>query len=712
MVTKKNIYHYAIYVIFALIFFCSIGLHSVSLTDSTGGSVMLSVLFKYAIVFIVAALIILIYKILFPKLPEKITSFQIPAIPKVFEIVGLVLVVLIMIFLRIMIITSKLGADINNIFYEYGLGNTTKLPDTTFASYLYALICRLLLKIHPSVYPLYIFSTLIHIGTAVLSYYMVKRALRMRYAILSTLLIAFMPKMLSSVEEIKPDLLITFLFVAYFYFLVRVNELNVKQKIAETYHLLFFVGLGVAAGFISSLDIIGVSLLIVSVSALLLIHNPDPWNKVQNRFIQALVFFASYAASLFGFLYVIPNNGMKNFENVFNYIYSFVPDGLSLSFIPPMEGRIEGIVLFIFAAIAIFAFIRNESDKGLVYCIVADFAVSFTFVNFNRISYGFLINYVFILICVIGLFSVPTFIISPEEEYEREMEKRKREEKKRKKEYEKDLASGNAGLSLNNSDYMGNKEPSVEIADNKSKEVAAAPEIPSHLRQRPPISIGYDKKRVVKNTNKPVGTAFETSENDNEKNVVIGAQTEEVKAVETAKTETPVTENITVKAPLYAENVSKTAVTDTNIDDTKAENVESSVSLVLETQVSETEENVEQSETYDNFGSFVSNPVYPDITTQPEPAKQSKVIPSRRDYKTAHVYNNAEEEKQHDIKMAETDANVNNQDAALKASPMIKNPLPGPKPHIAKELTFDYDLKDDELDFDITDLKGKDYYDI
>ncbi len=711
MVTKKNIYHYAIYVIFALIFFCSIGLHSVSLTDSTGGSVMLSVLIKYAIVFIVAALIILLYKILFPKLPEKITSFQIPAIPKVFEIVGLVLVVLVMIFLRIMIITSKLGADVNNIFYEYGLGNTTKLPDSTFASYLYALICRLLLKIHPSVYPLYIFSTLVHIGIVILSYYMVKRALRMRYAILSSLLIAFMPKMLSSAEEIKPDILITFLFVAYFYFLVRVNELNIKQKIAETYHLLFFVGLGVAAGFISSLDIIGVSLLFVSVSALLLIHNPDPWNKVQNRFIQVLVFFVSYAASLFGFLYVISNNGMKNFENVFNYIYSFVPDGLSLSFTPAMEGRIEGLVLFIFVAIAIFAFIRNENDKGLVYCIVADFAVAFTFVNFNRISYGFLVNYVFILICVIGFFSVSSFIISPEEEYEREMEKRKREEKKRKKEFEKELASGNAGLSLNNSDYMGNKEPSVEVTE-KSKEVAAAPEIPSHLRQRPPISIGYDKKRVVKNTNKPVGTVIEESENDTEKNVVIETHTEEVKVTETFVPETASGENASAETPVFAASISDATVTDTNIDEYKTENGESSGSPVFEMQKPETEENAEQSETYDNFGMFNTKPVYPDITTQPEPAKQSKVIPSRRDYKTAHVYNNAEEEKQHDIKMAETDKNVNNQDAALKASPMIKNPLPGPKPHIAKELTFDYDLKDDELDFDITDLKGKDYYDI
>ena len=42
----------------------------------------------------------------------------------------------------------------------------------------------------------------------------------------------------------------------------------------------------------------------------------------------------------------------------------------------------------------------------------------------------------------------------------------------------------------------------------------------------------------------------------------------------------------------------------------------------------------------------------------------------------------------------------------------IKNPLPVPKPHVTRELTYDYDFKDEDLDFDITDMKGKDYYDI
>ena len=43
---------------------------------------------------------------------------------------------------------------------------------------------------------------------------------------------------------------------------------------------------------------------------------------------------------------------------------------------------------------------------------------------------------------------------------------------------------------------------------------------------------------------------------------------------------------------------------------------------------------------------------------------------------------------------------------------MIRNPLPGPKPHVARELNYDYVPKESEMDYDLKDLKGRDYFDI
>lgn len=43
---------------------------------------------------------------------------------------------------------------------------------------------------------------------------------------------------------------------------------------------------------------------------------------------------------------------------------------------------------------------------------------------------------------------------------------------------------------------------------------------------------------------------------------------------------------------------------------------------------------------------------------------------------------------------------------------MIRNPLPGPKPHVARELSYDYNPKPSEMEFDIVDMKGKDFFDL
>ena len=43
---------------------------------------------------------------------------------------------------------------------------------------------------------------------------------------------------------------------------------------------------------------------------------------------------------------------------------------------------------------------------------------------------------------------------------------------------------------------------------------------------------------------------------------------------------------------------------------------------------------------------------------------------------------------------------------------LIRNPLPGPKPHVPKELNYDYTPTASEMKFDIEDLKGRDYFDL
>ena len=46
-----------------------------------------------------------------------------------------------------------------------------------------------------------------------------------------------------------------------------------------------------------------------------------------------------------------------------------------------------------------------------------------------------------------------------------------------------------------------------------------------------------------------------------------------------------------------------------------------------------------------------------------------------------------------------------------KTVKFIHNPLPGPKPHVKKEMHYDYEVPADKMHFDI-EKPGNNYYDI
>ena len=214
MVTKKNIYHYIFYVIFALIFFCAIGLYSVSMTGSANGNAIVPMLIKYGIVFISAILLVLVFKFVVPRIPEKYQIKELPVISKAYEIIGIVSVIVLMIFARVMIITSHFGDEIVSTYYDYALGITEHIPGTSYAAYTYASVCRLLCGISSTVYPIYAFNILLQAGIIAFAYFLIKRSFRMRYGVLVALLLAFMPYSINAVMNISPDTMLAFLYVA------------------------------------------------------------------------------------------------------------------------------------------------------------------------------------------------------------------------------------------------------------------------------------------------------------------------------------------------------------------------------------------------------------------------------------------------------------------------------------------------------------------
>ena len=189
MVTKKNIYHYILYVIFALIFFCAIGLYSVSMTNAAAGSSIVPMLIRYGIVFIATALLVVLFKFVVPKIPEKFQIKELPVISKAYEVIGLLSALTLMIFARVMVITSHFGEEISNAYYDYALGVTEHIPGTSWGVYAYASVCRLLCKISSTPYPIYAFNILLQAGIIAFAYFMLKRSFRMRYGVLAVLIL-------------------------------------------------------------------------------------------------------------------------------------------------------------------------------------------------------------------------------------------------------------------------------------------------------------------------------------------------------------------------------------------------------------------------------------------------------------------------------------------------------------------------------------------
>ena len=585
MVTKKNIYHYILYVIFALIFFCAIGLYSISMVGSAEGSAIVLILIRYGIVFIVAVLLVLIFKFVVPKIPEKYQIKDLPVISKSYEAVGIISLIMLMIFVRVMFITSQFGVEIENAYYDYALGSTVRVPGTAYVDYAYASICSLLCKISSTPYPIYALNILLQAGIIAFAYFMLKRSLRMRYALVMAMLLSFMPYSIKASMNISPDTLLTFLYVAYLYYLSWIVYLNKKSHIIDGYQMLYIVALGVFSGFVAMWDILGVSLLVLTVSMLLLTCKKYTETIFQNKFIQSGIFIVSFAGSLFLFLSLFYNNGLNQMDNVLNYIYSFIPRGLSLTYEAPMETRPEGIAIFIFVAIAIFAFIRNEFDKGLPSVILLDFICVFTFVKFNTSEYSYILNFFFMLITVIGLFELPNFVLSVED--------------------------------------ISNAEKEREALKYKSND---------------------DSEEEKYNSYKPAyqgkSSTTNVKEEDEEKDL-------KAVAIASGKVENKKPEEEQPEKTLPAV-VEKPAVQTTLPERIPITNTETAV----------------KEEVTDNMRSTATG-----------------------------------------LTLVETVPDRSN-------SGFIKNPLPGPKPHVARELTYDYDFKDEDLDFDITDMKGKDYYDI
>lgn len=668
MKTKKSFYHYIAYVVFALIFFCSIALYAINIVEINGSTdYLIPVLLRYIIV--VAGILVLIYgyQILLKYIPSKYKIKQIPEISALVEVGIVFLIFLVFAFPRLIHISDTLGEHELSQWLNFALYNTDTLPDTSMLSFVYGSFLRIFTLILNSEYIIYAANIILELGTVTFTFFMFRENMNKLYAYIASFLVAIMPGLSNQCTLVNPSIFYTLLISAYLYCLFHLVKMNKNRRIDSEGKIIFYILLAILGGFILCLDISGIVILFITIPLLILLKTDEPNFKSCSCVTQCIVMTLTEIISAFLFLFFINNNGLSRIDNVSNYINSFIPEGLSLEIYPAFDTFNSGIVIYIFVGIAICSFIRSMDDSGLIYVLFTDFASICIFILFNSSEYTYLINYSWCLLGAIGLMSIPSFVLSDEEQRAAEKKKienaKKKEQRKFKKEFSKDK-----GISLEMTD---------EVPEEETTGVSLVPTPDSKISS---------------------SLSFKNSDNSNEK--------EETPIENENKNTISKVVDLPPQIPGGIDPIS---------GEYREENKPSSGTIINGEKENDAENTVFYTDKKEDSVSLT------DINSQKAPISSvfgepqnncTNIIPSRREYKTAHVYKSEEEKLEHEDRLKIVPVN-NSVPAELKGKPsFIKNPLPGPKPHVTRELAYDYDLAPSDMDFDITDMKGKDFYDI
>ncbi|MBQ6637928.1 MAG: glycosyltransferase family 39 protein [Lachnospiraceae bacterium] len=242
--------------------------------------------------------------------------------------------------------------------------------------------------------------------------------------------------------------------------------------------------------------------------------------------------------------------------------------------------------------------------------------------------------------------------------------------------------------------------PDENATENVSEETGSEPQPAPVKRELPP----YVPQKMVRRRGKmfsPVKKAETPSYENNEnvegistplddlklKNIALSTGQETNEAAETAETavtaETAATaEAITVQTEAVPE-VTETVPAAEEVSPASEESIRT-----------ETEESPAES-----------------ITTAEEKTTEEKTPEEKTpEETTAPSEETKEAAKTETVQTAEESKEKSSETASAPAQ--FNNPVPGPKPHVPRELAYDYDPKEEEMDFDITDLDGKDFYDV
>lgn len=724
MKLTKTWLSYILWGLFSVILFTDIGIAAIEIYQKADAQVTwipIVSMYGYAIAGVIAVILIykLIEKFVLPKLGEET-----PVLEGVAEVFALATLLIIAVAVRLIaVISATNGLEGTTVFYDYAVtvvGNKS-LDVNSNGAYIYGNFLSFLLGFlgyKPSA--AMTVQSVVQLITIVVTYFSVKKGLGRLTAWLAFLMMSFLPGSFLLVQECTPNSLFTLLFSVYILGLVYICEANRKQKIKEKFHALFYILLGVFAAFLAFYDVIGLVTLVIGIIAIIKMKNEEAWVAVQRVWFQLLLYILSFVFGFVLMMWFMPMNGCETGPAaLIQYFMDCIPSfDLNLMLLSPHKGQWDSLALFIMAGLWFAGFLRDDKDHALPYVIMIDVMTLLVFLGIGTADFASLSSFTWIMLSAIGFSTLRRFRKNEKDVAAAEKAKRDTVARKEARQRRRSAASGEKEIRLDHINTQPRKENAIGagigaagvgssfITDNLSKksygigkkadEPVAEPVkdvIPEKTEEMPKAQVVPNAEEVPKHTEAP---SIENKPETKEAERII------IKKEPAIKTEVSnYAQEATVASRSLVQETSRTFT-----PEAKVAQVESKPEVKAPAPVP-----VESKPAY-SYGSPSRRPLrMPSKSTfSPEELERIRqytgmnITPPQQPVLNNHI---RREEKiitpeQPQVKTPQAD----------RQPKLIRNPLPGPKPHVARELNYDYMPKTSEMKYDIEDLHGRDYFDI
>ena len=763
---KRSALNYITWGLLCVILFAGVGISAIGVSEANSSSTYLFYVAAFYALFIFGCVILMVlYRLLRKTWKEKIASkIKIKGLLETALVFVVVIAAIVLRFVFAMMQQNDAGEFAFSgtaAYYEYAIGNLDTLGTASNIAYVYANSLKALFTVFSQTHiAVFVLQAFLAFGEMMFLFYALKESAGKIVAWIALLLVAFLPGSIALFTQCTPGLFLTFILSGYLFAAVMVISGSAKGRYTQGKYLILYGMLGLLTGAICYFDIIGVVLIPLTIYSFVVFRSKTVSDTASKSLIQSLVYLGmtlvTLSVSLFGF----PSGVEAGVTGIARFIACFVPrEGINLTLLTPLFGNWDALLIYILAGFWILAFLKTKTDKAFAFSVVVIAMVAFQFFTFDHTDYIPFVSLCFSAIAAIG-FSCLKFVFASEDalaELEKAEETAYNDKigSDKKRPSRKPLFGGGRIITLGDDLHADlveedknlikpeepeKKEEPVKIEEPKKVEEPVKIEEPEIAEE--PVKIEEPEKveePVVEEPEKVEEPVVKESEKGEEPVVEEPAKAEEPVAEESVKAEEPVKEEEAPKEEKKEERVlppyvpqkmmlrrrgkmfspvKKAEPTDEETNPSApaaetpvvaepvaplAETIEV-VAPVTETPATEipvaetpaVETPVAETSVADKPAVAAEVPAAPVHTAfaQPKPVVETPVSAVKEPEPKP-----AEAVKEPEAKPVE----------AVKE---IHNPLPGPKPHVVRELTFDYDVKDDEWDYDLKDLGDKDDYDI